>query len=452
MKRKQSFTLLLLLLVVSGVVLVSLLFFVANAQNEEEAFWQNVITIDDDEAAAPEEEVFLTPASPAVAKQPEQKQAATTDETDFEESFEGVPLEDMDAKIKQAAKEEETKAEEKKTKLFRFPQQEHYYYEILAIWGLLIYGSVYYYGRKANEQVVKKWATTFSELFRRNFSSINIDPATGKTGMRLTKDSQSEFKFYATGRAHCHGLLASFELKKRHDLFTVIQSFLTPVYDKVTIDVPMNENEMEPVVFAIVRRSLETEFKKDRSDLSTFAKTVEQNVLPSELSVLAEFSELVHERKLITPEITAVLEKSLPYFEYLHVSDFYTPGPNKNNKSLRFVFRLPPVDQMEKLGGLMEMVIYYVELLVRVRLSPIAKSKALKRRKEIEDEHLEKEKKAKMEEAQQKKKQEQKQKQNTWEALEKEAQKKREEKERKKKEKRKAVVPPPIIKSKVALD
>lgn len=65
--------------------------------------------------------------------------------------------------------------------------------------------------------------TTFRSLFESQFAAIGIDEETTQpTHSGLQKESQSIYKFYATGRRYCSGILATLDLCKRHDAFSWI--------------------------------------------------------------------------------------------------------------------------------------------------------------------------------------------------------------------------------------
>jgi len=82
----------------------------------------------------------------------------------------------------------------------------------IGILGLFVlYGINFVYGRKQNENIAKAWVKTNWKLFERNFSYFGD----GK-GNSLIKDSESEYIFYASGRAHCRNLTARFEVNSVH--------------------------------------------------------------------------------------------------------------------------------------------------------------------------------------------------------------------------------------------
>ena len=91
------------------------------------------------------------------------------------------------------------------------------------------------------------------------------------------------------------------------------------------IDVVLNDNESDPYVFSIVRRTKAAEFRKSQKDVDTFTSQCDQNLLPKELVVLTESQELATDAKLLTPEICETLRESLRYFECLKNSDNYKP-------------------------------------------------------------------------------------------------------------------------------
>ncbi len=69
-------------------------------------------------------------------------------------------------------------------------------------------------GERSNKRIADAWARAFAFkgcMFDRNFSSIS----TGDGKVKLMRESGNLFKFYATGRRHCQGLLAELQLLPR---------------------------------------------------------------------------------------------------------------------------------------------------------------------------------------------------------------------------------------------
>lgn len=59
------------------------------------------------------------------------------------------------------------------------------------------------------------------ELFKQNFSSV-----ASSEKFIVVKESQTEFRFYATGRVNCDGYIATLKLQNRHDIIWQIYDIL----------------------------------------------------------------------------------------------------------------------------------------------------------------------------------------------------------------------------------
>jgi len=210
-------------------------------------------------------------------------------------------------------------------------------------------------------------------------------------GSGLLKESQSCFKFYASGRRHCHCLLATLELRKRHDLFSLILAAvdLSVSADTVTIEVPMNDTDMEPFVFAIVRRKQERKLRKSTKDLENYCGVVKSTRLPSTLCILTDCPEL--EREFLDDPVVSVLKEREDLFASLHFTDqnsnpaFYAGGSG-NKKILRLKFNLPSQKNMGDLAPLMKMaVVHFIDRVASIRLSAQARARATQKRKIVAD-------------------------------------------------------------------
>ena len=55
------------------------------------------------------------------------------------------------------------------------------------------------------------------------------------------------------------------------------------MYDKLTIEIPMNEDDVDPFVFAVLRKREKKALHAERHDLSAFASAVPLEFLPQSL-------------------------------------------------------------------------------------------------------------------------------------------------------------------------
>jgi hypothetical protein len=73
------------------------------------------------------------------------------------------------------------------------------------------------------------WAAKFAArdpIFEKSFSLLGIGE--GEDSPLLLREGQAVFKFYASGRRYCRGLLATMELKSREDLLSRIYNMVVP--------------------------------------------------------------------------------------------------------------------------------------------------------------------------------------------------------------------------------
>ncbi|RVW75866.1 Uncharacterized protein CK203_054020 [Vitis vinifera] len=72
----------------------------------------------------------------------------------------------------------------------------------------------YFTGKRENENIALAWAAKFAtkdSIFDKNFSLLGVGD--GDDTPLLLKEGQNVFKFYASGRRYCSGLLATMELQ-----------------------------------------------------------------------------------------------------------------------------------------------------------------------------------------------------------------------------------------------
>ncbi|KAG2295642.1 hypothetical protein Bca52824_042311 [Brassica carinata] len=117
-----------------------------------------------------------------------------------------------------------------------------------------------------------------------------VDPKTNSTAQDGTVPSEKKKKSY------CHGLLATMELKSRHDLISRVFNLVVPCKDEITFEVYMNEETMDHVVFAMAKKKAAKTMQKEVKDLQRFAGIVSppagRKWVSEELSVISESKEV----------------------------------------------------------------------------------------------------------------------------------------------------------------
>ncbi|XP_056863086.1 uncharacterized protein At5g49945-like isoform X2 [Raphanus sativus] len=148
-------------------------------------------------------------------------------------------------------------------------------YTVVCVSILIAYLINYFLGKRANETLALSWASKFTlkdVIFEKNFSLLGVGE--GEDSPLLLKEATNVFKFYASGRRYCHGLLATLELKSRHDLISMLFNCVVPCKDEISFEVYMNDEGMDHVVFALARKKAAKGMLKEMRDLQRFGGMV----------------------------------------------------------------------------------------------------------------------------------------------------------------------------------
>jgi hypothetical protein len=302
-----------------------------------------------------------------------------------------------------------------------------YYLEGFYVLMLAIYCGNFWLGRRSNRHIALAWAHTFADLFRKNFSKV------GESTL-LTQESQNEFKMVATGRRNCTGLQATLNLKRRHDLLSLLLGLVYPVEDTLKIEIPLESEGMDPFIFAVVNNNEAKQFYKDNFDIAAYCKetSVEGEALEG-MTVYTDCQEVVDE--LLYEHVRTTLAKYSHLFRSLHLTDQSKTYANQK-KLLRFVYRLPGMEGMDELTTLLRMALHFIDLASRTKLSASAKARAEKKRAKVAEEASRAAHTQRQELAQQKKMEKKQKQQQRMASLSKEQQRKAEEKELKRQRKK----------------
>ncbi|GAU24397.1 hypothetical protein TSUD_391060 [Trifolium subterraneum] len=273
------------------------------------------------------------------------------------------------------------------------PQPRSFTVEILCGSFLIMFAINYFTGKKENENIALSWASQFAakdSIFEKNFSLLGIGDGGDDTPL-LLKEGQTTFKFYASGRRYCQGLLATLELKSRHDLIARIYNMVVPCKDEITFEVYMNDDAMDHVVFAMARKKAAKAMHKDLRDLQRFATIMSpptsRKWVSDDLAVISESREVASD--LITDSLIEQVFGDKSFEKYgkglisVHFSDNH-PGIHK--KVLLFKFVLPAAKNMADMTRLVALVPYYIDLIGRYKLSSQARSKTEAARQKVAQE------------------------------------------------------------------
>ncbi|GFQ01629.1 uncharacterized protein at5g49945 [Phtheirospermum japonicum] len=323
---------------------------------------------------------------------------ASTSSFDYwdEDEFEGVPQHFHSPTVPESASQPDSNSEDPKGEQkpdSKAPKKlSSYSVEIACVSFLIIFLINYFTGRRENENLALAWASNFAakdSIFDRNFSLLGV----GETNDSplLLKEGQNVFKFYASGRRFCSGLLATMDLKSRHDLISRLYNMVVPCKDEITFEVFMNDEAMDQVVFALARKKLAKMMQKEMGDLQRFSGLVPppsgRKWVAEELQVVAESKEVAGD--MITDVVLdqvfgdKAFEKFGKGFISMHLSDQHV-GSNK--KMLVLKFALPNATNMADMSRLVALVPYYIDLIGRYKLSSHARSKTEAARSKVAQE------------------------------------------------------------------
>lgn len=253
-------------------------------------------------------------SQPSASDLPKTSPTAGTFDFWDEDEFEGLPIEQPTSGISNTA--EDSKLADKSSDPNASPKSENvkgsssFMIEIVCGSFLIMFAFNYFIGKRENENLALAWAAQFAtkdSIIEKNFSLLGVGEG-GDDAPLLLKEGQTVFKFYASGRRYCQGLLAKMELKSRHDLISRIYNMIVPTRDEISFEVYMNDEAMDQVVFAMAKKKAAKAMQKDVRDLQRFAGLVSpptgRKWVAEELAVISESKEVAGD--LITE---AVLEQ-----------------------------------------------------------------------------------------------------------------------------------------------
>jgi len=393
-------------------VLCCILASLALAQGKQELEGFSDDGLDSDEFEAPYVAPPVRPrAASDIAPPLVEPRTRKLDPLDYwdEDEFEGLPVAEDEPTFtpQEPAEFEETIVEKE-----RVPTKKRIpYLEAAGVLFFFLYALVFWYGRKENERIALAWATEFAgtnSVLEKNFSILGFGDEPDAPS--LVKEGQNTFKFYASGRRYCESLLASIVLKNRQDLLSQLLYLVVPTKDEITFQINMNEDAMEPVVFALAKKKVAKDMQRDVKDLNQFATVISppssRKWVADDLSVISESRDLAFDL-LPEPFLDQVFgEKAFkvfaPYFVSLHFSDQFPESVHK--KVLQFTFYIPK--NLSEMKRLVALVPYFIDVMGRYKMGPAAKAKASAIRDKIKAEEY-KEATRQRQEALQKKKSEQ---------------------------------------------
>ncbi|KAG4163481.1 hypothetical protein Goshw_028395 [Gossypium schwendimanii] len=324
------------------------------------------------------------PTSDSPSQSDLQKPSTTSFDYWDEDEFEGLPIEQPPPeppKVTETATPDDPESETTSKPQNATVPKKSFTVEIACGSFLIVFIVNYFTGKRENENLALAWAAKFAtkgSIFEKNFSLLGVGE--GEDSPLLLKEGQTVFKFYASGRRYCQGLLATMELKSRHDLISRLFNLVVPCKDEITFEVYMNDEAMDQVVFAVAKKKAAKGMQKEVRDLQRFAGLMPtpsgRKWVVDELSVISESKEVAGD--LITETVLEqvfgdkAFEKYGKNFISMHFSDQH---PGLLRKMLLFKFALPDANHMADITRLVALVPYYIDLIGRYKLSSQARSK-----------------------------------------------------------------------------
>lgn len=99
----------------------------------------------------------------------------------------------------------------------------------------------------------------------------------------FTKESESHYTLWCSGRTCCEGMLIELKMIKRQDLIAVLADMMRPSQDQIHFKVDVSKEAMDSFVFCVASRKTATKFFKEIADLVSdlfFYKSFEKNIQP----------------------------------------------------------------------------------------------------------------------------------------------------------------------------
>lgn len=273
------------------------------------------------------------------------------------------------------------------------------FFQPIGIWEYLgfalvvVYVVMYFVGQRANTQIAHSFAEQFKSLLEEQFAFIGHGSDDVGSEYGLVKESQYTFKMYGSGRRFCSGMLLTLDLQRRQDLLSRALALvdLAPSQDTVTLEFAMNEEDMDPFVFAVAKKKGLKKFLKLAPDVessTTQSKTTRNGL--DKYAVMSEVAEL--ENELLPERVQRLLARPQveSHFISAHLSDQVELPFAEPKKTLRFQFLLPSTWRPEEEDGplaavhaLTRFAFEYVDRVGQLRLSAAARTRVDARRKKL---------------------------------------------------------------------
>lgn len=235
--------------------------------------------------------------------------------------------------------------------------------EYFSIMVMVLYLIVYVKGRRRSYEIADSYMRRVHGLFCSRFLEAGPAcqfPPADKLQL-LARESPNSFLYYATGSRACDGVLVRISLANRHDIFMLVWRLFSPAKDTVTVEVALDDEDIEPIIFAVTRKRSIKQLLIDVPHLEDFTGVVRSPHIPPELVCLAETPALVE--SLLPPAINTLSDYPdlLELIHFTDQNDVAIAGRKETpKKMMRIQFRMDNLQGAEKM---MELALTYVDFL-----------------------------------------------------------------------------------------
>lgn len=139
--------------------------------------------------------------------------------------------------------------------------------EMLMLAGLMAYFTNYFLGKSKNAKIANLWLSTHRSLLEDNFVLIGDDGKKENESAGFTKESESHYTLWCSGRTCCEGMLVELKMIKRQDLVAVLGDIMRPTQDQIHFKVEVSKDSMDSFVFCVASKKTATKFFKEITDL-----------------------------------------------------------------------------------------------------------------------------------------------------------------------------------------
>lgn len=323
----------------------------------------------------------------------------------------------------QAQKQQSAPANVKPRKLI-LKEPDNHYLEMVAGAILFVYVATAIYGKTVNSGIAKAFEKECLEVYEQNFHQVGE-----KEDQYFVQEGFSNYRLYATGRAHCSFCFTSLDLAKRQDACsTYILSNIGMMTweDTVRLEIPIDT--VDNFSFIIYRKAFNKGLKTD--DLSAYGRVrkADDSQFPGvnkDFVVMTDCGEIVG--TVLSQSVLQTIKKYEKCVKKIRISDTNL-GSNVVKKGIIAEFRLPAkTSDFEKMTNLVRMTMQLVDCVAQYRMSEkarkaIQESRAEAQKTSAADQRIQNEQRM-----QQKKIEKQKAAEKDWENLTPEQQRKKEE-------------------------